>query len=57
LLHGTYDWFGLIQPSVSAIIAAASFMLFYAYVAKLRAAIAKPDNPELVAKAVVPADA
>jgi RsiW-degrading membrane proteinase PrsW (M82 family) len=56
-LHGTYDWFDNLQPSVSAIIAAVSFMLFYAYVAKLRTAIAGPDKPELVAEVVVPADA
>ena len=53
-LHGTYDWFNYMQPSVSVVIAAASFMLFYAYVAKLRAAIAKPDKPEVVAEGVMP---
>lgn len=52
-LHGTYDWFDYIQPSVCAIIAAASFMLFYAYVAKLRAAIATSNKSDLPAVTVV----
>ena len=53
-LHGTYDWFAQVQPSVSAIIAAASFMLFYAYVAKLRTAIATTEKPEVIAEGVMP---
>ena len=36
VLHGAYDWFASMQPTVAALIAGGSFMLFYGYVAKLR---------------------
>jgi RsiW-degrading membrane proteinase PrsW (M82 family) len=39
VLHGAYDWLFLIQPTLAALTAGASFMLFYGYVAKLREAI------------------
>ena len=39
VLHGIYNWLSavLLQPTFSAFVVAASFMLFYAYLSKLRA--------------------
>lgn len=39
VLHGIYDWLVsvLLQPTFAALVVAASFMLFYAYLSKLRA--------------------
>jgi len=39
VLHGSYDWFLSIQPTMAALTAGFSFVLFYAYVAKLRKAV------------------
>lgn len=36
LLHGLYDWFTGVQPTVSALLAGLSFMLFFGYLSKLR---------------------
>jgi RsiW-degrading membrane proteinase PrsW (M82 family) len=40
LLHGSYDWIGQVQATLPAPVAAFSFMLFYAYLTKLRLVIA-----------------
>ena len=39
VLHGLYDWFVIVlnQGTFAALVVAASFMLFYAYLSKLRA--------------------
>ncbi|MEZ4898032.1 MAG: PrsW family glutamic-type intramembrane protease [Saprospiraceae bacterium] len=37
LLHGMYDWLAGIQPTLAALLAGFSFVLFYAYVQKLTA--------------------
>jgi len=39
VLHGVYDWLCSIQPTMAALTAGISFVLFYGYVAKIRAAI------------------
>jgi RsiW-degrading membrane proteinase PrsW (M82 family) len=36
VLHGVYDWFCGVQPFLAALTIAASFVLFYGYLAKLR---------------------
>ncbi len=38
VLHGTYDWFCTMQPTIAAVIAGGSFVLFYGYLVKLRGA-------------------
>ena len=37
VLHGLYDWLAALQQTFAALVVAASFMLFYAYLSKLRA--------------------
>lgn len=37
ILHGVYDWLAGMQPTLAALMVAVSFMLFYAYMGKLRA--------------------
>lgn len=36
VLHGLYDWFAGIQPTIGALLAGFSFALFYGYLSKLR---------------------
>jgi RsiW-degrading membrane proteinase PrsW (M82 family) len=36
VLHGVYDWFCGVQPTVAALLAGLSFVLFYGYLSKLR---------------------
>ncbi len=37
VLHGLYDWLAALQQTFAALVVAASFMLFYAYLSKLHA--------------------
>jgi RsiW-degrading membrane proteinase PrsW (M82 family) len=36
VLHGLYDWFAGIQPTIAALLAGFSFALFYGYLSKLK---------------------
>jgi RsiW-degrading membrane proteinase PrsW (M82 family) len=36
VLHGVYDWLAGMQPTIAALVVALSFVLFYAYMGKLR---------------------
>lgn len=36
VLHGIYDWFAGIQPTIAALLAGFSFALFYGYLSKLK---------------------
>lgn len=54
VLHGCYDWLQLMQPTLAALMAGLSFILFYGYVAKLRKAIATSNKSDLSAATVVP---
>lgn len=37
ILHGTYDWFASVQPTVAALLAGLSFVLFSGYLSKAQA--------------------
>ncbi len=49
VLHGVYDWLQGVQSTFAALVVAVSFVLFYAYLSKLRGAIAPreavPQSP------------
>lgn len=45
LLHGVYDWLAGMQPTIAALVVALSFVLFYAYMGKLRALGSSPAEP------------
>ena len=36
ILHGTYNWLTSVQPTFAALVIVVSFVLFYAYVLRLR---------------------
>jgi RsiW-degrading membrane proteinase PrsW (M82 family) len=46
LLHGLYNWFTGVQPTVSALLAGFSFILFYGYLSKLRKQAVAADAVE-----------
>lgn len=47
ILHGVYNWLCFVQPTLAAMTAGISFVLFYGYVAKLRCVIeSKTDVPK-----------
>lgn len=43
ILHGTYDWLLSVNDTLAALTAGFSFMLFYAYVAKLKVLVPEPE--------------
>lgn len=43
ILHGLYDWLLSVNDTLAALTAGFSFMLFYAYVAKLKALVPEPE--------------
>jgi RsiW-degrading membrane proteinase PrsW (M82 family) len=53
VLHGVYDWLAGMQPTIAALVVALSFVLFYAYMGKLRAlgsgAASEPSADKLAA--------
>jgi RsiW-degrading membrane proteinase PrsW (M82 family) len=52
LIHGLYDWFWGVQMTLPALITAFGFMLFYAYLTKLRLLMAPiPETPNPAAPA------
>lgn len=57
LLHGVYDWLAGMQPTIAALVVALSFVLFYAYMGKLRALGSNPaaeGSADALAAAVAP---
>lgn len=46
VLHGLYNWLAALQPTFAALVVAASFMLFYAYLSKLRALTTPAEMPQ-----------
>lgn len=44
-LHGLYDWLASVQPTFAALVVAASFMLFYAYLSKLQTLTTPASSP------------
>lgn len=55
VLHGVYDWLAGMQPTIAALLVALSFVLFYAYMGKLKALGMGADTlaaPDAVAAAV-----
>lgn len=47
IIHGIYDWFWGVQITLPALVTAFGFMLFYAYLTKLRLLIASADSPSI----------
>lgn len=47
VLHGLYNWLAALQPTFAALVVAASFMLFYAYLSKLRVLTTPVEIPGL----------
>ena len=52
LVHGLYDWAWEIQDTIPALITAFGFVLFYAYLTKLRLVMASRLEPSSTAEAV-----
>jgi len=46
VLHGVYDWFSGMQPTIAALIAGLCFMLFYGYLSKLTVAIKQQEQTD-----------
>lgn len=53
LLHGVYDWLAGMQPTLAALMVAVSFMLFYAYMGKLRSLGTAADQQATLPDAAV----
>jgi len=47
LIHGLYNWFWSVQITLPALVTAFGFMLFYAYLTKLRLLIASTDSSSI----------
>jgi RsiW-degrading membrane proteinase PrsW (M82 family) len=46
IVHGVYDWLWSLQPTVAALMAAASFVMLWGYLTRLRELIAATDASE-----------
>jgi RsiW-degrading membrane proteinase PrsW (M82 family) len=44
VLHGVYDWLLTVQPTLAVLVVGFSYLLFYAYLSKLRALSAPPPE-------------